>query len=185
MTVVALLDSQLPDTRPVFLAAVAVHIAAGLTCVVAGALAATARKRPGRHPRSGTVYVAGMAVVVATSTAMAALRWHEDWRLFGIAVVAGASAAIGWTVRRRRPRRWPAWHGATMALSYVALLTGFYVDNGPRLPLWDRLPTWSLWLIPAAVGIPLTWWALARNGALPVTGRRRAAGNSETPPLRR
>ena len=28
-----------------------------------------------------------------------------------------------------------------MAASYVALLTGFYVDNGPQLPLWDRLPT--------------------------------------------
>jgi hypothetical protein len=24
--------------------------------------------------------------------------------------------------------------------AYVAMLTTFYVDNGPRLPLWDRLP---------------------------------------------
>jgi hypothetical protein len=53
-----------------------------------------------------------------------------------------------------------------MAGSYIALLTGFYVDNGAQLPLWDRLPHLAYWLLPAAVGAPLTWRALARNGAL-------------------
>ncbi|MEV7628061.1 hypothetical protein [Actinoplanes sp. NPDC089786] len=57
-----------------------------------------------------------------------------------------------------------------MAGSYTALLTGFYVDNGPQLPLWDRLPHLSYWLLPAAVAIPLTWRALARNNA--VGGKR-------------
>ena len=33
--------------------------------------------------------------------------------------------------------------------SYAPLLTGFYVDNGPHLPLWDRLPHLSYWLLPA------------------------------------
>ena len=50
-----------------------------------------------------------------------------------------------------------------MAGSYIALFTGFYVDNGPQLPLWDRLPHLAYWLIPAAVGIPLTWRALIHN----------------------
>jgi hypothetical protein len=27
-----------------------------------------------------------------------------------------------------------------MSVSYGALLTGFYVDNDPHLPLWNRLP---------------------------------------------
>jgi hypothetical protein len=58
------------------------------------------------------------------------------------------------------------WHGCAMAGSYVALFTGFYVDNGPQLPLWDRLPHLTYWLLPAAMGAPLTWWALRRNGAL-------------------
>jgi hypothetical protein len=60
-----------------------------------------------------------------------------------------------------------------MAGSYVALLTGFYVDNGSRLPLWDRLPPPAYWLIPVTVGVPLTWWALRRNGALHATPVRR------------
>ena len=49
---IGILGIEVPDDRPVFLATLAVHIAAGLTCAVAGALAASARKRPGRHPRS-------------------------------------------------------------------------------------------------------------------------------------
>jgi hypothetical protein len=68
-----------------------------------------------------------------------------------------------------------------MAGSYVALLTGFYVDNGPNLPLWDRLPTWSFWLIPTAVGAPLTVWALYRNVSRPPPAGRRTAA----PPRRR
>jgi hypothetical protein len=39
-----------PDAGPVFATALTVHIAAGLTAVAAGALAATAHKQPGRHP---------------------------------------------------------------------------------------------------------------------------------------
>lgn len=53
------------------------------------------------------------------------------------------------------------WHGAALSGSYVLLFTGFYVDNGPRLPLWDRLPHVAYWFIPAAIGAPLTWRALA------------------------
>ena len=39
----------LPDAGPVFTTALVIHILCGLTAVIAGALAATARKRPGRH----------------------------------------------------------------------------------------------------------------------------------------
>jgi hypothetical protein len=35
-----------------------------------------------------------------------------------------------------------------MGTAYVAMLTTFYVDNGPRLPLWDRLPVITFWLLP-------------------------------------
>jgi hypothetical protein len=61
-----------------------------------------------------------------------------------------------------------------MAGSYITLLTGFYVDNGPQLPLWDRLPHLTYWLLPTALGAPLTWRALARNHAL-LSNRRTAA----------
>ncbi|WP_327010717.1 hypothetical protein OHA72_27655 [Dactylosporangium sp. NBC_01737] len=158
---------DIPDAGPLFLTALAVHIAAGVTGVTAGGLAAAADKRPGRHPRAGAVYLYAVGTVFATATVMAALRWRHDWHLFLIAAVAFALAMLGWWARRRRPVRWTAWHGSAMAGSYVALLTGFYVDNGPQLPLWDRLPPLAYWLLPAAVGIPVTWRALRRNGALP------------------
>src|SRR2546423_6547338 len=152
-----------------FTVALAVHIAAGLTCVIAGALAATARKRPGRHPRAGTVYVAGLAVVFASATVLAGLRWTRDRHLFAIGVVAFGLGAAGWWAHRL------LLHGTAMAGSYIALLTGFYVDNGPQLPLWNRLPHIMYWFLPAAVGIPLTWLALRRNGVLTSAARRRPA----------
>ena len=157
---------QLPDAGPVFLAALAAHVLAASTAVVAGLLACTARKHQGRHPRAGTLYLWAIGVVSATATVMAALRWHHNWHLFLIATLAFGCALLGRQARRRRPHRWLLWHGAAMALSYIALLTGFYVDNGPQLPLWDRLPPLTYWLLPAAVGIPLTWRSLRRNGAI-------------------
>jgi hypothetical protein len=159
---IKVLGLEIPDAGPVFFAALAAHVLAGLTCIVAGALAATAHKRPGRHPRSGRVYLWGLAVVFATATVMAVLRWHEDAHLFGIAVVALGLGLVGWRARRRRRPGWVRWHAAGMGGSYIALLTGFYVDNGPQLPLWKLLPHWSYWLIPAAIGVPLIVRALRR-----------------------
>lgn len=42
-----------------------------------------------------------------------------------------------------------------MGTAYVAMLTAFYVDSGPHLPLWDRLPTLTFWLLPSAIGTPI------------------------------
>jgi hypothetical protein len=28
-------------------------------------------------------------------------------------------------------------------------------DNGPHLPLWDRLPALTFWFLPAAIGVPI------------------------------
>jgi hypothetical protein len=164
-----------PDVGPVFLAALVLHIAAGLTGVAAGAVAALASKRRGRDPRAGQVYLVALAVVAGTAAVMAAIRWEHDRHLLAVATVAAALAVTGWVVRRRRrrrPRRWMAWHGTAMAGSYIALLTGFYVDNGPQLPVWDRLPPIVFWFLPAAVGAPVTWWALRRNHAVGQPRRR-------------
>jgi hypothetical protein len=49
-----------------------------------------------------------------------------------------------------------------MGGSYIALLTAVYVDNGPFLPLWNRLPHWTYWLLPAIIGMPLIWRPLHR-----------------------
>ncbi|GAA0793504.1 hypothetical protein Sya03_59650 [Spirilliplanes yamanashiensis] len=175
---VTVLGIRVPDAGPVFLAAVAAHVGAGLVAVIAGTLAALSRKRRGRHPRAGTVFLTAVAVIVVTATVMSAIRWQHNRHLLAVSTVTAVLATVGWLARRRRWRRWMLWHGITMSGAFIALLTGFYLDNGPQLPVWDRLPPLAFWFLPAAVGIPLTWWALVRNHALPCPrpeGRRAGA----------
>ena len=49
-----------------------------------------------------------------------------------------------------------------MGIGYTAMLTAFYVDTGPHLPLWDRLPVLAFWLLPAAIATPLIARAVLR-----------------------
>jgi hypothetical protein len=162
------LDLPIPDEGALFDAALACHIAAGLTCVVAGALAATAPKRPGRHPRAGRTYFWSLAVVFVSSTTMAVLRFAHDRHLLLIGTVAFGTGSIGYLARRRRRPGWLRLHVPAMGGSYIALFTGFYVDNGPNLPLRDRLPSLAYWVLPSLVGVPLILGALARRRLLGV-----------------
>jgi len=160
----------IPNAGPVFAAALAVHVASGLTAVIAGALAATAKKRPGRHPKAGRVYLWALGGIFTTATIMSAVRWHEDAHLFAIGLVAFSLGLYGYRARRKQRPGWPPHHGIGMGGSYIALLTGFYVDNGPFLPVWNRLPHWSYWVLPTLVGVPLIWLALRRFQRTPTTG---------------
>jgi len=172
MMSINILGIEIPDSRPVFLATLAVHVTAGTVSAFSGALAAFSRKQVGRHPRAGKVYLVGLATIFVTATIMAAMRWRYSWHLFVIACVAFGLGLLGLFARERQWHRWMTWHGSAMGMSYVTLLTGFYVDNGHQLPLWNRLPTIAFWLLPSVIGVPLIVWALARNHALP--GRRPA-----------
>ncbi|WP_020525273.1 hypothetical protein [Catelliglobosispora koreensis] len=180
MNTITIFGLEIPDAGPVFLTALAFHIAAGLTCVTSGALAASARKHPGRHPKAGKVYLWGIGVVFVTASVMSVIRWRENWHLFLVALVAAGLAWFGWRSRVHRRPGWPVRHAIGMGGSYIALLTGFYVDNGPQLPLWKRLPHWAFWVLPAAVGIPLIWWALRRFKAGISTRPRASATGAAT-----
>jgi hypothetical protein len=141
-----------------------VHIAAGLMCVITGAAALLSRKQPGRHPGAGEVYYWALAVVFLTATGMAGMRWSQSAYLFVLGCVAFGFGTLGFSARKRR---WPGWltlHMVGMSVSYIVLLTAFYVDNGPKLPLWDRLPTFAFWIGPSAIGLPLLARALVRRG---------------------
>jgi hypothetical protein len=152
----------IPAAGPIFAVAVTIHIGAGLTAVVAGALAATARKCRGRHPRAGRVYLWALTATAATACVLAVIRWQHDAHLFVMAVVAAALGWYGYRARRQHRPGWPIRHAIGMAGSFVVLLTAFYVDNGPFLPVWDRLPHLTYWLLPSLIGIPTTWMALGR-----------------------
>jgi hypothetical protein len=166
MSASRILGDQVGSTAPVFLAFLALHVLAGLTAVLTGAIAALARKGSPRHIRAGRWFYRAITVVFATATALAAMRWRQDYDLFLIGAVAFTAATIGYQ-HRRRHRPGDTGHIAGMGIGYTAMLTAFYVDNGPHLPLWDRLPVLAFWLLPAAIATPLIARAVIRGRHAP------------------
>jgi hypothetical protein len=153
----------IPSNDPAFLGILAVHVTTGLVCVVAGLIAMLSWKCAGRHPTAGAVYYWSLSVVFVTATALAVMRWAEDYQLFILGVLAFAAASFGRTARRQRWHEWARLHIMGMGASYAFLLTAFYVDNGPNLPLWKELPPLVFWIFPSAIGVPIIVWALLRH----------------------
>ena len=77
-----------------------------------------------------------LAVVVGSATALSLVRWAENYHLFLLGLVSLSAATVGRSALRQRWGRWPILHVMGMGLSYIAMLTAFYVDNGKNLPLW-------------------------------------------------
>jgi hypothetical protein len=157
-----ILGLEVPETSPFFLAVLAIHVLAAVSCVVSGAVAALSAKGSVRHVRSGRSYYCSLGLVFATATTMAAMRWAEDYHLFVIGAIAMTAATIGYLHRRLR-RPGDTAHITGMGTSYIALLTAFYVDNGKNLPLWSHLPHIAYWLLPTLIGVPLLARALRRR----------------------
>jgi hypothetical protein len=156
---------EVPSSSPIFLTVVALHVLLGLACVVTGAVAMLSPKRAGRHPNFGTIYFWSLSGAVAFSSGLSVVRWTRDYPLFVLGLLSFAAALVGRTAKRKRWSGWVQWHITGMGVSYVLLLTAFYVDNGRSLPLWKDLPAISYWLLPAAVGGPLIGRALRRHRA--------------------
>jgi hypothetical protein len=154
LTASHILGDQVGSTAPLFLVFLAVHVLAGLTAVICGAVAALARKGSPRHIRAGRWYYNAITTVFLTATALAAMRWRQDYYLFIIGAIAFTAATLGY-LHHHRHRPGATGHIVGMGVSYIAMLTAFYVDNGPHLPLWDRLPDLALWLLPSAIGAPI------------------------------
>ena len=161
ITVVA--GIPIPSTSPVFLTIVAIHVALGLVCTVAGVMAMLSRKGRGRHSNFGTMYYWCLLAVFVTATALSAARWAEDYHLFILGALALAAAYWARRAARQHWRGWVRQHIAGMGLSYILLLTAFYVDNGKNLPLWKELPQWAFWVLPSAIGAPIVIYALLRH----------------------
>lgn len=153
---------ELPSASPVFLAILAVHVALGLASVVTGIVAMVSPKGRGRHASFGTIYYWCLGALFATSAVLAAMRWSEDYYLFILGAAAFGAALIGRAARRRRWSTPVDLHILGMGVSYITMLTAFYVDNGKSLPIWKDLPHIAYWLVPSAVGVPLIFRALRR-----------------------
>ena len=140
---------------------IAIHVPTGLAAVGAGAAAMLARKGGRLHRCAGRAYLGALALVFVSGVALAVARPPHFPHLILLGVVATGSAAIGYVVRRETR----AVHLTAMVVSYVAMLTAFYVDNGPELPVWRLLPPAAFWALPSLVAVPLLVRALRRNAA--------------------
>lgn len=156
-----ILGTEVGSTAPLFLAFLAIHVLGGITAVASGAIAAITRKGSPRHIRAGRWYYRAITVVFTTATILAAMRWRQDYHLFILGAAAFTAATIGYQ-HRRRHRPGDTGHIAGMGAAYIVMLTAFYVDNGPHLPLWDHLPALAFWLLPSAIGAPVTARAIIR-----------------------
>jgi uncharacterized membrane protein len=153
----------IPSVSPFFLKMVGFHVVVALTCVMTGIAAMASRKGRGRHSTFGTIYYWSLSAVFVSATILAVIRWAEDYHLFILGALSFAAASWGRMALRRRWNRWVRFHITGMGLSYVLLLTAFYVDNGRNLPLWKEFPPIVYWLLPGAVGMPLIVRAALRH----------------------
>jgi uncharacterized membrane protein len=159
-----------PSVDPVFLAVVRFHIVVGTACVAAGVVAMLSHKGRGRHSTFGILYYWCLAVIVASATALSVVRWAENYHLFLLGALSLTAASVARTALRRRWRNWVGLHITGMGLSYILMLTAFYVDNGKNLPFWKELPQIAFWLLPAGLGAPLILYALLKH---PLAQRQR------------
>lgn len=173
---ISIVGIPIPSASPIFLAVVAIHVFVGITAVIAGIVAMLSVKGPGRHPSFGLWYYRSLVLTFVTMTVLSAMRWAHDYHLFILGALALTAVVVG---RRTAPSRSGGRiriHVIAMGLSYVLLLTAFYVDNGPNLPVWRRLPHIAYWVLPILLGAPLIVRALLTHPVVQRTGDGRGRG---------
>ena len=136
-----------------------VHIPAGVVAVAAGATAMLVSKGGRVHRRAGMTYLAALGVTCLAGIGLAITRWPHFPHLLVLGLLAALLASVGYAARRRAS---PVMHLLGMGTSYTVMLTAFYVDNGPKLPLWQLLPPAAFWILPSLVALPLMLRAVRR-----------------------
>ena len=139
---------------------ISVHIPAGLIAVGAGLVAMFARKGAWWHRKGGMVYLYAIFAVATTAAGLVATRGFQFAPLLVVGLLAATLAYWGYRSRRTHQK----YHILGMGTSYIAMLTAFYVDNGPKLPFWEMFPGWSFWILPSLIGLPIVGRAIARRG---------------------
>jgi len=138
-------------------------VLAGITCVTFGILAVLANKKRGRHTRCGKIYYVSNLDCFCDFHHIPIIRSKEDFRLLILGLVAFLSALIARTAVKKKWVKWSIVHITCMGISYIFLLTAFYVDNGKFLPIWKIFSPITYWLLPAVVGAPIIIRTLLRH----------------------
>lgn len=144
-----------PSGDPVFIGFVVIHILISSIAVFSGLLAMFANKLKQSHQISGNVYFWSMIGSFVTVITLSVMRWPHNIHLLSIGTLAVIFTITGRQLAKSKRTNWTRLHTVCMGMSYLLLLTGFYVDNGKNLPLWKLLPQWMFYIIPSLVGIPI------------------------------
>jgi hypothetical protein len=162
-----------PSDARLFLAFIHLHIVAGLTAVIAGAIAMPSAKCPGRHPRAGTVYYCGSC-----------RRFRHNVRSRVLPMERGLSPVHAGVCVVCRHCDWPGckaktvailaahsyhWNGRVLPPDDHSLLCG----QRANLPVWRELPPLAFWLLPTLVGAPILINALLRHPLVTQIGSNR------------
>ncbi|MGM8365519.1 DUF2306 domain-containing protein [Virgibacillus sp. W0181] len=139
----------------IFTTLLIIHIVVGSICLLAGAMAATVKKKKGYHTLNGEIYHAGYVVIFITSILMAILNWSESAYLFYIAIFSYSLALFGYLARKLLWQNWLAMHIGGMLGSYIGIITAVLVVNGSQIPLVNEIPVLWLWFIPTIIGTPI------------------------------
>jgi uncharacterized membrane protein len=169
-----------PSTDPLFLTFVGIHVVLGIGATTMGAAAMFMRKGRGLHSRFGTLYFWTLTAVCITMAVLSAMRWRENYHLFSLGVLAFTAVCVGRYYAGRYDLRGLRFHIGGMGVSYVLMLTAFYVDNGKNLPLWKELPPIAFWIVPGAIGVPLIVRAMLRHPLIRAVPSRRAIHGPRT-----
>lgn len=144
----------LPSDDRWFVAVVVIHILFSFVAVLTGLVAMLKEKNSRGHARFGMIYYWAMICAFATVVVLAAMQWPHNNHLFVIGVLATIFVLSGRWIAKRKSHQWARLHTICMGLSYILLLTGFYVDNGKHLPFWNQFPAWFFYIFPALIGLP-------------------------------
>lgn len=144
-----------PSDDRFFLAFVILHILISMVAVVTGLFAMFTRKTSTRHKRSGNLYFWSMALAFITVVILSVMRWPHNIHLLIIGVLAFGTTYTGRKLVREHGAHRFRLHTICMGLSYIFLLTGFYVDNGKNLPFWRMFPQFFFYIFPSLIGIPV------------------------------
>ena len=149
-----------PSDDKLFLTIVGIHILLGIICVLSGFVSMISKKGGRLHRAGGKVYYWGLMLVFITVVPLSIIRWPFNNHLFVLGGLSLFSAYFGRRLAHNQRTGWTRLHTVFMGTSYILLLTAFYVDNGKHLPFWSQFPQLFFWLLPAAIGVPIIFYAL-------------------------
>jgi hypothetical protein len=154
---------EIPSNNLIFLVILSIHVLAGITCTIIGLFGMLADKKRGRHTKCGKIYYSSLWIVFLTAIIVSTVRFKEDFHLLILGSVSFFSAFVGRMAMKKKWAKWSIIHITGMGLSYIFLLTAFYVDNGKFLPIWKNFSSLVYWLLPSVVGVPIIIRTLLRH----------------------